>query len=456
MRVIICGAGKVGSNIAKHLVDQNNNVTVIDRSSELITDLKEKVDLNTVIGSASNPSVLKLAGADETDMIIAVTQQDEINMVACQMAHTFFKIPRKIARLRSEDFLNPIWRNLYNADNMPIDLIISPELEVARSIERQLKAPGAYEVVPFLNDEIELLSFVIDENCPLVDTNLSGIHELFQENLNKEKDLRASIIGINRQEELIIPKKKDILQVDDHVYILADKRHIKRTMNAFGFNEKPIKKILIIGGGNIGFNLAKDIENFQSDISVCIIENNTNRAKVIADQLTNALVLNGDGLDQNILNEGNINDADMILALTNDDETNIIISAVAKKNNCESLILVNNSEYNKLKDVLGINKIVDPRKITVSKILKHIHQGRIESAYSIGNNQAEIIHAQALSTSKIINKTIEEAKLPSGIRVGLIKKKEKIIIEKNDEVLFLCLIDDLKKAEELFQVRNVY
>ena len=396
-------------------------------------------------------------------MIIAVTQQDEINMVACQMAHTFFKIPRKIARLRSEDFLNPIWRNLYNADNMPIDLIISPELEVARSIERQLKAPGAYEVVPFLNDEIELLSFVIDENCPLVDTNLSGIHELFQENLNKEKDLRASIIGINRQEELIIPKKKDILQVDDHVYILADKRHIKRTMNAFGFNEKPIKKILIIGGGNIGFNLAKDIENFQSDISVCIIENNTNRAKVIADQLTNALVLNGDGLDQNILNEGNINDADMILALTNDDETNIIISAVAKKNNCESLILVNNSEYNKLKDVLGINKIVDPRKITVSKILKHIHQGRIESAYSIGNNQAEIIHAQALSTSKIINKTIEEAKLPSGIRVGLIKKKEKIIIpekttviEKNDEVLFLCLIDDLKKAEELFQVRNVY
>ncbi len=463
MRVIICGAGKVGSNIAKHLVDQNNNVTVIDRSSELITDLKEKVDLNTVIGSASNPSVLKLAGADETDMIIAVTQQDEINMVACQMAHTFFKIPRKIARLRSEDFLNPIWRNLYNADNMPIDLIISPELEVARSIERQLKAPGAYEVVPFLNDEIELLSFVIDENCPLVDTNLSGIHELFQENLNKEKDLRASIIGINRQEELIIPKKKDILQVDDHVYILADKRHIKRTMSAFGFNEKPIKKILIIGGGNIGFNLAKDIENFQSDISVCIIENNTNRAKVIADQLTNALVLNGDGLDQNILNEGNINDADMILALTNDDETNIIISAVAKKNNCESLILVNNSEYNKLKDVLGINKIVDPRKITVSKILKHIHQGRIESAYSIGNNQAEIIHAQALSTSKIINKTIEEAKLPSGIRVGLIKKKEKIIIpekttviEKNDEVLFLCLIDDLKKAEELFQVRNVY
>ena len=463
MRVIICGAGKVGSNIAKHLVDQNNNVTVVDRSHKLIAELKEKIDLNTVIGSASNPSILKMAGADETDMIIAVTQQDEINMVACQMAHTFFKIPRKIARLRTEDFLNPIWRDLYTADNMPIDLIISPELEVARSLERQLKAPGAYEVVPFLNDEIELLSIVIEENCPLVDTNLSNIHELFQKNLNKEKDLRASIIGINRVDELIIPKKTDTLKVDDHIFILVDKRHVKRTMNAFGLNEKPIKKIIIVGGGNIGFNLAKDLEKFHSEISVCIIEYNNDRAKYVADQLTNTLVLNGDGLDQNILNEANINDTDMVLALTNDDETNIIISAVAKKNNCESLILVNNSEYNKLKDVLGISKIVDPRKITVSKILKHIHQGKIESAYSIGNNQAEIIHAQALKTSRLINKNIEEAKLPGGIRLGLIKKKDKIIIpdkstiiEQNDEVLFLCLTSDLKKAEELFQVRNVF
>ena len=463
MRVIICGAGKVGSNIAKHLVDQNNNVTVVDRSHKLIAELKEKIDLNTVIGSASNPSILKMAGADETDMIIAVTQQDEINMVACQMAHTFFKIPRKIARLRTEDFLNPIWRDLYTADNMPIDLIISPELEVARSLERQLKAPGAYEVVPFLNDEIELLSIVIEENCPLVDTNLSNIHELFQKNLDKEKDLRASIIGINRVDELIIPKKTDTLKVDDHIYILVDKRHVKRTMNAFGLNEKPIKKIIIVGGGNIGFNLAKDLEKFHSEISVCIIEYNNDRAKYVADQLTNTLVLNGDGLDQNILNEANINDTDMVLALTNDDETNIIISAVAKKNNCESLILVNNSEYNKLKDVLGISKIVDPRKITVSKILKHIHQGKIESAYSIGNNQAEIIHAQALKTSRLINKNIEEAKLPGGIRLGLIKKKDKIIIpdkstiiEQNDEVLFLCLTSDLKKAEELFQVRNVF
>ncbi len=463
MKVIVCGAGKVGTSIAKHLVSQNNDVTVIDQSLDLINEIKEKVDLKTINGSASNPSILKKAGADETDMIIAVTLQDEINMVACQMAHTFFKIPRKIARLRSEDFLNPIWRDLYNADNMPIDLIISPELEVAKSIERQLKAPGAYDVVPFLNDEIELLSLPVNESCPLIDTNLISIHELFQENANKEKDLRASILGINRGENLFIPKKQDKLKNGDLIYILSDKNHIKRTMNAFGFNEKPIKKIIIVGGGNIGFNLAKDLENNNSDITTSIIENNNERARFIADQLNNTLVLNGDGLDQNILDEANIKDADMMLALTNDDETNIIISAVARKNNCEPLILVNNSEYNKLKNVLGISKVIDPRKITVSKILKHVHKGRIESVYSIGNNQAEIIHAQVLKSSKLLNKSIKDSNLPEGMRIGLIKKPNQIIIpdkntiiEENDEVLFLCMTNDLKSAEDLFKIREAY
>ncbi len=463
MKIIICGAGKVGTSIARHLVDQGSDVTVIDSSDKLIDDLREKVDLKTIIGSASNPSVLKNAGAEDSDMIIAVTLQDEINMVACQMAHTFFKIPRKIARLRTEDFLNPIWRDLYNADNMPIDLIISPELEVARSIERQLKAPGAYDVVPFLNDEIELLSLVINERCPLIDTSLINIHELFQENIDTEKNLRASILGISRDEKLFIPKKQDILTQGDHVYILVDKNHVKRAMSAFGYDEKPIKKIIIIGGGNIGFNLAKDLEKYQSDISVSIVENNEERSRYIADQLSNTLVLNGDGLDQDLLDEANIKDADLLLALTNDDETNIIISAVARKNKCESIIIVNNSEYNKLKDVLGISKVVDPRKITVSKILKHIHKGKIESVFAIDNNQAEIIHAQVLKSSKLINKNIEDAEFPNGLRVGLIKKADKIIIpdketkiEIHDEILFLCLKDDIKNAEELFQVRDEY
>jgi len=463
MKVIVCGAGKVGTSIAKHLVDQGNEVTVVDQSKKLIAQIKEKLDLKTIIGSASYPSVLENAGCRDADMIIAVTLQDEINMVACQMAHTFFKTPRKIARLRSEDFLNPIWRDLYNADNMPIDLIISPELEVAKSIERQIKTPGVYDIVPFFDGHAQLMNINIHENCPLIDTDLKSIHELFQEDEDANKNLRASIIGIFRNEKLFIPKKNDALNLNDTIFLLTDNKHVHRAMSAFGLNEEPIDKIIIIGGGNIGFNLAKDLEESDSDISVTIVENNEDRANFIADGLKEALILKGDGLDQSILDEANISNADMILALTNDDETNIIIAAIARKNNCESLILVNNSEYNNLKDVLGIGRVVDPRMITVSKILKHIHRGKIESVYSIGNNQAEIIHAQALKTSKLINKSIKENDLPDGTRIGLLQRESKIIvpdkdtvIKENDEIIILSLSDAIHDAEELFQVRGAF
>ncbi len=463
MKIIICGAGKVGTSIAKHLVDQGNEVTVIDQSKRLISQIKEKVDLKTIIGSASYPSILENAGCQDADMIIAVTLQDEINMVACQMAHTFFKTPRKIARLRSEDFLNPIWRDLYNADNMPIDLIISPELEVAKSIERQLKTPGVYDIFPFFDDEVQLMNIAIHEDCPLIDTDLKSIHGLFQGDEDTKKNLRASIIGIYREKKLFVPKKNDTLNHNDGIFLLTDNKHIHRAMTAFGLREDPLKKIIIIGGGNIGFNLAKDLEELESDVSVTIIENNDERASHIADSLQKTLVLKGDGLDQSILDEANVSSANMILALTNDDETNIIVAAVAKKNNCESLILVNNSEYNNLKDVLGISRVIDPRMITVSKILKHIHRGKIDSVYSIGNNQAEIIQAQALKTSKLINKSIKDSDLPDGIRIGLLKRDAQIIvpdkdtiIKENDEVIIMCLAESIHDAEDLFQVRSAF
>ena len=463
MKIIICGAGKVGTSIAKHLVDQGNEVTVIDQSKKLISEIKEKVDLKTILGSASYPSVLENAGCGDADMIVAVTLQDEINMVACQMAHTFFKTPRKIARLRSEDFLNPIWRDLYNADNMPIDLIISPELEVAKSIERQLKTPGVYDIFPFFDEKVQLLNISIHDDCPLVDTDLKSIYDLFQDNEDTKKNLRASIIGIFREKKLFIPKKNDSLKENDSIFLLTDSEHAHRTMSAFGLSEEPVSKIIIIGGGNIGFNLAKDLEEVNSNISVTIIENNEERANYIADSLNETLVLKGDGLDQAILDEANVSNTNMILALTNDDETNIIVAAIAKKNNCESLILVNNSEYNNLKDVLGITRVIDPRMITVSKILKHIHRGKIESVYSIGNNQGEIIHAQALKTSKLINKSIKDSDLPDGIKIGLLMRDDEIlvpdkdtVIKTNDEVIILSMSDVIHDAEELFQVRGAF
>ena len=463
MKVIICGAGKVGTSIARHLVDQNNDVTVIDQSQDLINNIRDKFDLKSIIGSASNPSILQDAGAESSDMLIAVTLQDEINMVACQMAHTFFKIPRKIARIRSEDFLNPIWRNLYNADNMPIDLIISPELEVAKSISRQIQSPGAYDVAPFIDDSVQLINITINENCPLIDTELKNIHELFQEDTIESKNLRATIIGIERNEKLFIPDKSDKLLDKDTVYLLTDRSHLDRAVSAFGIDENPINKIIIIGGGNIGFNLARELEEINSSISVTIIETSKERSSYIADHLKKTLVLRGDGLDQLILDEANIAEADMILALTNDDETNIITSAIARRNKCKSLILINNSEYSNLKEVLGIDRIIDPRMITASQILKHVHKGKIESVYSISNNQGEVIHAQALKNSKLINVALKDLSIPDGIRIGIICREGKIsipdkdtIIYENDDVVFISLLKSIRKAEDLFQVSEVY
>jgi len=463
MKVIICGAGKVGTSIGSHLVDQNNEVTIIDQSQDLIDNVRDKFDLKTLLGSASNPSILQEAGAESADMLIAVTLQDEINMVACQMAHTFFRIPRKIARIRSEDFLNPIWRNLYNADNMPIDFIISPELEVAKSIAGQIQSPGAYDVAPFVDDKIHLINISINENCPLVDTELKNIHELFQEDTNESKNLRATIVGIEREEGLFIPGKNDKLLNKDTIYLLTDRIHLDRAVSAFGIDEDPIKKIIIIGGGNIGFNLARELEENNSSISVTIIESSKERSGYIANHLKRTLVLRGDGLDQLILDEANVSEADMMLALTNDDETNIITSAIARKNGCKSLILINNSEYSNLKDVLGIDRIIDPRMITASQILKHVHKGKIESVYSISNNQGEIIHAQALKNSKLINIPLKDLAIPDGIRIGMIGRNEKIIIpdkntiiNENDDVVFISLLNSISKAEDLFQVSEAY
>ena len=463
MRVIVCGAGKVGSSIAKELVNQNNDVTVIDQSEDLIAKISDEIDLNTIIGSASYPSVLERAGARDADMIIAVTLQDEINMVACQMAHTFFKIPRKIARIRAEDFLNPIWRDLYNADNMPIDLTISPELEVAKSIIRQLNAPGAFEIVPFANDQIQLTGITINENCPLIDTELRNIHDIFQDEDIAKKNLRVSIVAIVRENNLFIPSKIEKLSLNDKLYLLIDKKHVDRTMTAFGLEEKPISKLLIIGGGNIGFNIAKELEESKSNIAVTIVESNAKRAAKIANNLNNSLVLNGDGLDQDLLEEANISSADMILALTNDDETNIIVSAIAKKNKCKSLILINNSDYNNIKDVLGIDRIIDPRMTTVSKILKHVHKGSFISLYSIGNSDAEIIHAEATKSTQFINKSLKECDLPDGIKIGLIIRNDEVLVpDKNtkitvdDNVIFIALSKDISKAEDIFQIRETF
>ena len=292
-------------------------------------------------------------------MIIAVTTSDETNMVICQIAHSIFNINKKIARIRGQEFLGSKWSKLFGKSNLPIDVIISPELEVARSLQRKLDAPGALDSVPFANGKIKVLEINIEKDCPLVNTELSKLTTSFP-------DLRANVLGVIRDDKFVILKKNDKLMVNDKAFCVVNASQIDKLLASFGHDEKPAKKILIVGGGNIGFNLAKNIENDSEGVRVKIIEKNKERAEFIANELNNTIVINGDGLDEDVLKEANIEEAETILSLTNDDEDNIMVSVLAEKNNPNkrTIALVNKKNYSLLQTSLKINDLVDPRLTT--------------------------------------------------------------------------------------------
>ncbi len=457
MNIIICGAGRVGFSISKQLNAQGHSITVIDQSSEFIQKINDTQDVKGVVGRATFPSVLEKAGAKDTDMIIAVTQNDETNMVICQVAHSIFNINKKIARIRSQEFLGTKWGKLFGESNLPIDVIISPELEVAKSLQRKLEAPGALDSVPFAEGKIKVLEINIDEKCPLINTELVQLTKKFP-------DLRANILGVIRGEKFIILKKKDKMIVGDKAFVVLNAAQINRTLTAFGHEEKMAKKILIIGGGNIGFNLAKNLETDTEGVRVKIIEKNKERAEYIANELNNTIVINGDGLDEDVLKEANIEESETILSLTNDDEDNIMVSVLAEKinPNKRTITLVNKKNYSILQSSLKIDDLVDPRQTTISTILKHVHKGTIETVYTLLDGEYEFIEAEVLETSELISKSIKESNLPEEIRIGAIVRGKEIIIpksnfkfEKKDQVVFLTKREHLEKVESLFRISSL-
>ena len=324
MNIIICGAGRVGFTIAKLLSEQGHSITVIDLSSEDIQKISDTLDVKVIVGKATYPSILEKADASEADMIIAVTRNDEINMLICQIAFSIFKVPKKIARIRSQDYLNPKFTGVYNKENLPIDVIISPEIEIAKSIQQKLEAPGALDSVPFAESKIRLLEILIKNNCPLIKVKLNEITK-------KYPNLDANIIGLIRNNKFIIPKKNDTINESDKIYIIINSSQMAQTLDAFGHNEKISKKILIIGGGNIGYNLAKNLEESLDSSRVKIIERNKIRAEFLANELNNTIVINGNGLDEEVLGEANLEEAETVLALTNDDEDNLMVSVLVEK-----------------------------------------------------------------------------------------------------------------------------
>ena len=463
MNIIICGAGRVGFTIAKQLSEQGHSITVIDQSSEDIQKIDEALDVKAIVGKATYPSVLEKANATEADMIIAVTRNDEINMVICQIAFSIFNIPKKIARIRSQDYLNPKFTRVYNKENLPIDVIISPEIEIAKSIQRKLEAPGTLDSLPFADNKIRLLEILINDNCNLINIQLNELTK-------KHPNLDANIIGIIRDDKFLIPKKNDDIKKNDKIYVIINSSQTAETLEAFGHNEKISKKILIVGGGNIGFNLAKNLEETLDSARVKIVEKDKDRAEFLANELNNTIIINGNGLDEEVLIEANLEEAETVLALTNDDEDNLMVSVLVEKfaqdgktvEDKRTMALINKPNYSLLQNSLKIDDLIDPRMNTVSSILKHIHKGTIETAYTIMNGEYEVIEAEIIETSELINKELKNSNLPEEIRIGAILRADEVIIprsnfvfQKEDRVVFLAKKESISVVENIFRISSI-
>lgn len=453
MRVVICGAGQVGFGIAERLAHEGHDVSVIDLSARLIANVRDQLDVRGVVGHGSHPDVLAAAGAEDADLLIAVTQADEVNMVAAQVCHTLFQVPTKIARVRAQSYLSPEYRSMFSRDQLPIDVVISPEIEVGEMVMRRLALPGAVETVRFCDDKVVVVGILCGEDCPVVDTPLRQLTELFP-------NLGAVVVGAFRGGKLFVPKSKDMLKVGDLAYVVAPREQVRRTLVIFGHEEPKASRVIIAGGGNIGFYVAKELEKREPQTRVKIIEANRPRALQIADQLTRAVVLNGSALDQDVLREAGVEDADTIVALTNDDQANIIACVMGRTLGCtRNLSLINNVSYPALANALGIDAYVNPRAVTISRVLRHVRRGRIESVHSLQNGTAEVIEAEALETSPLVGRPLRDLDLPDGVRVGAVVRGGKPLeinggtqIVARDRVVMFALADRVHQVEQMFRV----
>lgn len=457
MRVIVCGAGRVGYSIARRLSQQRNDVMVIDQSFELIQNITESLDVQGLVGFASSPEVLDKANASDADMIVAVTLSDEVNMVACQVAHSLFNVPTKIARVRNQSYLGQAWSDLFSRDNLPIDVIISPEVEIAAAIRRRIQLPGAIDIMPFVDGKISVVGVAIEENCPVIDTPLRQLESLFP-------DLDLTVMGIIRADKIITASADDMMLVGDKAYFSCAPDQTERALGVFGKEVKHGGRIVLMGGGNVGYFLAKDLIKLGLTKNLSILENNRSRAEKLAQMLPDTTILHGSGLDSDLLEEVGVGDADRVICVTNDDEVNILASLLAKRLGAEKAIaLINNQTFAPLLGPLGLDVVIDPREITVSKILSEIRRGRIRGVHSLADGRAEVIEAEALETSALVGKTIAKARLPDGIRIGSIHRKGKIIsarsstvIEAKDRVIIFALADMVRNVEQMFAVRLEY
>lgn len=457
MKIIICGAGQVGWQIARQLSGEANDVSVVDNNPVLVRRATDTLEVQGVIGFASHPDVLEAAGAKEADMIIAATHSDEVNMVTCQVAHSVFNVTRKIARLRAQTYLEPQYSNIFQRDHMPIDVVINPEHEVSQAALRRIAAPTTFDVQDFLDGRVRLAGISLDNECPVLNTALRQLTDLFS-------TLRTIVVGVRRGTRLFAPEPEDQLFAGDQIYVVSESSDLPRTLEIFG---KPLarqERVVVIGAGNVGLSVARVLESQRERVRVKVIERDRSRAERAADALERTIVLHGDGMESEILAEAGIERADVVLAVTDDDKVNLLVSVRAKAMGCKiAIALINDPSLAPLMEHLGIDAHINPRATTVSSILRHVRHGRVRSIYTIGDGEAEVIEAQVLSTSPMAGKAISDVDFPEGALVGAVLKGGKLVkpisttvLETGDLLVIFALKKDVPEVERLLQVAVEY
>ncbi len=456
MKVVVCGAGQVGTTIARHLAFEGANVTVIDNDVEQARRAAESFDVTSVVGHASHPAILEQAGAQDADMLIAVTRSDEVNMVACQVAYSLFSVKRRVARVRHNGYLAPIWKNLYGSDQLPIDVIISPELEVANGIMQRLRTPGAFDVVALADRRVQLLGIHCNTGtCGAYGLRIRDLPERFP-------SAPMVVLALVREGRAFVPAGDEVIKRGDDVFVVTTPAALAGVMDAFGHKEKIAYRIVIVGGGNVGLNLAQQIRSRSSATSLKVIEASRSRAEFVARELgSSVVVLQGDALDREVLDEANVADAETLVAVTNDDETNIFASVLAKRSGCERAItLVNKSSYEPLMPSLGIDVVVSPSAITISSILRHVRHRSVLALHTLREGFGEVIEALAQPDSRLVSGNLQEIGVPEGVRVGAVVRNGEVIlpnrhtrIEPGDRVVALVTYTALKAAEDLLDMK---
>ncbi len=457
MKIIILGAGQVGSSIAEILSRENNDITLIDRDRGLLNSLQDKMDIRTIVGEASSPEVMIQAGADDVDLLLAVTNSDEVNMVACQVAHTLFKTPTKMARVRSQDYLKH--PKLFADQCIPIDSIISPEQIVTNQIKRLIEYPGALQVIDFAGGKIHLVGLKAYYGGALVGQQLRELNDHLP-------SVNTRVAAIYRQDSAIIPTGRTVIEPDDEVFFISTQEDIRKVMQELRSIEEVGTKVILAGAGNIGLQLAQSLE--QSGFQVKLIERNGERAQLASEKLENSIVLHGDAADEELLRQENIDNMELFCSLTNADEANILSAMLAKRLGARrTMAIVNRSAYVDLIESSVIDIAISPRVSTVSALLSRVRRGDVVAAHSLRRGVAEAIEAVAhgdRKNSKLVGRKLSEIKLPEGATIGailrqdkLVKLNKEVVVEELDHII-IFVIDKrrIPEVEKLFQVSATF